>query len=644
MTKKDLKELEERTKKQNESNKARSTGSRASLDSRDLGDPVEDARQYFDAMDEAYRSKPADQIEGQETLPGFETPEEQPAQLDTETIKKNMGKVSFKVDYLISPEDALIKHHAPSSMLVEYLRKHLDEIVNTAAKLTGADPEQLRDKDKRTPEQQQLLYEIAGKMETARMEKFFSSLYVKATDLLLSEEYQYITLHSPDPGETLDEYIDRIHSEYGEAVVLQAVLYFFALHKEINPVKPGEFTDQQKQELKDIFHKLDDFYCDYETETEETLPYDNLDKIFLQFIEKENPTEGAAQTIADIPVVQAIIAENYIIPNHAIANALQQKHIIESPENAQGWDLVVSNAKGKRKEITSYTMVTYDSGTSDVTITDLTRHERAVSNSIVSLWVEAEEKGKRPIFTDDQIFRAMPGGGDKASPQQKGAIKKAIDKFTRLRIYVNATEEMQKRGIIKPGGKYIFDEYFLNVRRHIIKTENGGKTVQAYEILSQPVIYTYSKLVNQIISIPAKYTEIRRVTKNPATGALSLTGEVLSMTISRQAMTEYLLQRIAIMKNDLKRAKEELRSYKNRRKKNEDLEEKTLDDFRQQSDIISFDTIFADAGLSDQDKITAKRNRDFIFDVLDYQKVSGNIKDYEKQTKGQKITGIKIIL
>ena len=85
-------------------------------------------------------------------------------------------------------------------------------------------------------------------------------------------------------------------------------------------------------------------------------------------------------------------------------------------------------------------------------------------------------------------------------------------------------------------------------------------------------------------------------------------------------MTGYMLRRIAVMKRD---------------KKNK---------VQIQSNIILFDTLFREAGTATADRKQTWLNRNFCFEVLDYWKATGFIRDYHQQTKGRSITGIEICL
>ena len=203
---------------------------------------------------------------------------------------------------------------------------------------------------------------------------------------------------------------------------------------------------------------------------------------------------------------------------------------------------------------------------------------------------------------------------------------------------------MRKRGIIGPDKTFKLDDFYLSAVHAEYRAKNGGQTVNAYRLNSEPIILTYSKMTKQILTVPAEYIAIEKVKENPLTKKLEKSGELLMMNAERQAMTGYLLRRIAIMKRDREKAKEALRKYNNSRKKDPELEEKTLADFREQSEAILFDSIFEDAGIKIISRDKALDNRNFCFDVLDYQEAVGNIKGYEKQTKGRSITGVKILL
>ena len=342
-----------------------------------------------------------------------------------------------------------------------------------------------------------------------------------------------------------------------------------------------------------------------------------------------------AELLETIKTVQAIDPAAHVMPNNALMNALTQKPAI----NAGAFDLVVANEQARRKEITNYTIVNYDPGDSGITITDpkLSEHERQVSDAVISLWAEAKRQNMPPLVTDDMIYRAMPGGGERPQPAQRAAITRTMEKLRRLHIYMDATEEMRKRGKIGANETFVIDDYYINFARGQYKAQNSRQKVTGYMLKADaPIMLTYSQMTGQLLTVQAKYLEIRKVKGG------NVSTELIPATAGRQAMTGYMLRRIAVMKHDEDAARDALRQYEKRRKKEPELETKPLAAFRKQSRVILFDTIFTEAGTVTESRTQTMENRNFCFDVLEYWQTTGLIKGYAEQRKGKKITGFSV--
>lgn len=544
----------------------------------------------------------------------------QPTQADI--IKSNIGRVSFQLDALKSPEDALTGYdNIPTGYYRRYAAAHFARLVQEVSRRTGADPQQIADKDKRTPEQQRLLTEAAAREQIARMEAFLHSNYMQAVNALdpLKGSFQ--------EGEAAAEGAALGVKEY-------AVLYFFAAHEDIKATAPAGLTPEQITELTGIYNRLDAFFA-----TQQEAGTDPTPETLHAFIEQENPDPNAAEIILrNLPELQGLRPKSHTMPNSKLMNALQTGDLINTGDT----QLIVipEDKKRRQKEITAYTMVSYDPGETSITITEanLTEYERQVSDAVISLWLEADKRKLPPVFTPDMIFRSMPGGGDKPSPQQKGAITKAIEKFRRLHITLDATEEMRKRGLIGERATFKIDNFYLSATHAEYKVKMGGQTVNAYKIDTEPIMLTYSKMTKQLLTVPAKYIAIEKVKGGKPSG------ELIAMTPTRQAMTGYIIRRIKIMQHDMEKAKDRKRSYDIRRSRDKALEDKPLAAFREQSPVILFDTLFKDVGITEQTRDRALDNRNFCFDVLDYQIAVGNISGYKKKTAGRQITGVEIIL
>lgn len=347
-----------------------------------------------------------------------------------------------------------------------------------------------------------------------------------------------------------------------------------------------------------------------------------------------------------ISLLEGLNPSHHTMPNNKLMNALEfgitgeegskPTPIIGQPE----FDMPIFKASKRTKAVENYTMAAFDPDEEGnaITAVNLSEYERQVSDAVASLWIEAQKNEIQPAFTTDMVYRAMPGGGDKASPQQRGAITKAIEKMRRLHITVDATEEMRRRGVIGSGETMLFDDYFLSARRAQKKTKNGGKTVTAYLLNTEPLILSYSRMSKELITVDAKYLEVHKVKKD------TISTELVMMNAGRQAMTGYMLRRIAIMKRDIEAAKEAFRDWEKKRKKDSTLEPRPVASFRKQRDIISFDTLFEATEQSSTNRETQRRNREFCFEVLDYWKASGYIRGYKPKTQGRSITGVELSL
>ena len=292
--------------------------------------------------------------------------------------------------------------------------------------------------------------------------------------------------------------------------------------------------------------------------------------------DKEKPEEDTPAALIEIlKKMPVLIPQSHVMPNNVLANAMQESGLI----NKGAFDLLVIPAKGRQKDITALTIVDYDPGKNGITITDpkMTEHERQISDALMSLWVEAERQKVEHIFTIDAAYRAMPGGGDKASPQQETAIEAAIEKYRKTHVTVDATEELRKKKVIGETETVTFDEYYFQLERVKRTSKHSKQSVTAYKFTSKPIMLKYAEMTSQIITIPSKFLTISKVK-----GGL-ITNEVITMNADRQSITGYMLRRISIMKHDKEKALEQLKNYRKQQKQHPEMEDKPLEAFEKQS-------------------------------------------------------------
>ena len=491
---------------------------------------------------------------------------------------------------------------------------------------------------------------------------------IEAVLVKISEYYEQAQFRYKEAGQILDGL------QLQNKSISQIITLYYFVTNDIDPKEQKPLTDEQKEGLTAIAWKMDDFYTsNQETDPIEKYLTDDFTDIPEQYQEareffayfpfvisfmrlqgisdlttpepeqnnKINATASGQETITseihgetldrlqlnaeflgtaageaqprqlELPFLPPITPKYYVMPNNALMNDIEKKQRI----NYGAYDLDVF---GQKSDITSYIQITYEPDPeSGITIKGperLTAYERTVSNAIISLWEQAQKDGnKKPVISPEMIYRAMPGSGEKLSGGQKSAIVKAVKRFQILHIYVDATTEMQKRKVIGEKEKFELDSNYLLTTHAEYRAQNG-RTVHAYRIEAEPLILTYSKAAKQLLSIPAKYLDIRQV-KNG-----EITDKPIRMSADRQTITDYLLRRIAIMKRDAQNKKQT------------------------QSHIIKFDEIYKIADLENKPRDQKKEIRDFCFDVLEYQTAAGNISGYKKLKEGREIAKTEILL
>jgi len=339
-----------------------------------------------------------------------------------------------------------------------------------------------------------------------------------------------------------------------------------------------------------------------------------------------------------ISTLQAIIPKYHVIPNNSIMNALTSNLII----NAGAFDLPVINKKGRRKEVTTYTIAScamLKDKDGNLILSKLTEYERQVSDAIMSIWEEALKNNLPAEFTADMVFQSMPGSGEQPSPQQRGAITKAIEKLRSLKLTLDVTEELRTRGIISNDEQRIYDDYYLSAGRETRRIKNGGQIIQTYILHSEPIVLSYCKLTDQLITTTPKWLEVKKIKKG------KIDTQPLTMNQERQAITGYLIRRIKVMQHDNEVALNKKKYYDAKRAKEPDkYPPKAIEDFRTRSAVILFSTIFETIGKPTPTRDKAHDIRKFCFDVLDYYTKAELIPGYTQQKKGRAITGIEIML
>lgn len=369
--------------------------------------------------------------------------------------------------------------------------------------------------------------------------------------------------------------------------------------------------------------------------------------------ENGNPTEEGllwdraiaaarlAKTIADsLPQLQSTgTPKYYSSPNTTLANALLGNTEKGELIGAGAVDLPVLSV-GKDKEVTIYVDATIEN-TEGITLTGkpYTEYDRAVHDTVVSIYEDRLKTGDPAVFTSDMVYRTMTHktNAEYVSPQQRAAVTKSINKMaTNIRVHADYTAEMKRRGIKangKPVDSFVIKDFLLPAKE--VNISAGGKQVTAYLLRDEPILLTHAKHNGQLITVNGKLLDIQEIDANG-----NLTGVSLTNNDSRISIKSYLLRRVEVMRNDEKRAADALRKYEARRKKDPTMPLKKIHDFRNQSRVILFSSLFESTGITN--KNTQTNSRAYIEQVLRYWQAIRSIKGYKKRKKGKSFDAIII--
>jgi len=303
------------------------------------------------------------------------------------------------------------------------------------------------------------------------------------------------------------------------------------------------------------------------------------------------------QVRAALPQLASIIPQKHLIPNNKLANSLT-KDII-------GAGLIELDVGRKKDDILTRCILSYEGDNVKLTSRrSFTEYDRQVADAVTSLY---EYGDKSHIITAATVYRAMVHATETEtpSPQQIEAVTQSLDKLRFVRVQIDCTEELMRRNIDLNGSQITagkIDTYLLTLDKMEIIA--GGQKVVAYKVIKTPILYEYSRLTGQVITVPAALLDIR-----------DKTGAKIPNTERRIAIKGYLMRRISIMKGQ---------------------------NSKNQSCHILYDSLYNEVCSTEPTQKEKRLIRDYIPCVLEYWKSEKFIKDYEELTHGKKKIGIEI--
>ena len=339
----------------------------------------------------------------------------------------------------------------------------------------------------------------------------------------------------------------------------------------------------------EILDYIDDLVCErLEILFKELSKMESLKEKVYKFLEREHTKAKIV-----LPKLKSTLPKSHTMPIGRLANELQHDII----DNGV-FDLVVAG-RNQKNEITTRVIVTMENNDNiQMTGKPYTEYDRAIHDTVCSL---SEYGHPDKVFTPEMLVRALTNNTTTkhSSLKEIESVIESLEKMRRIHVLADATEEAKQYDATIDS--YRIDSYLLNL--DVIEVSAGGKKVRAYKLLSEPVLLEYSKITGQFTTVNAELLDVKEVDKKGKVTAVSLpTNE------KRTAVRNYLLRRVSVMIHD-------------KREKRKDKQK--------QSNVILFDTLFSETGIPKDNH--SGRIKEYIYQILDYWKATGYIKDYLKR-------------
>ena len=216
--------------------------------------------------------------------------------------------------------------------------------------------------------------------------------------------------------------------------------------------------------------------------------------------------------------------ENLVMANTKLTNLTFDN----TNDLSEGVEIVVSAPKKKEFEITAKVVSQLD--VEGIKITrQLSEQDRCIFDAVCTLFVDGQR-----TFTAKQVYKTYTGL-DRMNPSAIENVENSLQKMRATLIDIDWTkhalmnkldeETAPKQVTVTVGG------YLLPLE--VIQVDDGDPHQIMYRFIKEPVYLTYSRLVGQLITIPAEMLKL----------------ESLNMTPERIAIQHYMMRRIEIMKN-----------------------------------------------------------------------------------------------
>lgn len=252
--------------------------------------------------------------------------------------------------------------------------------------------------------------------------------------------------------------------------------------------------------------------------------------------------------------------------------------------------------------------------------------DRRVNAAVATIYEQeckrrSGEATKEIAITVPQICRALTGRTDteRCSDELQKAVIDSIEKQAQTRIYIDASDEFQRRGYRRDNGKPI--DRFRVKSANLLYIDGtieriGGTYTGQYVVKSEPILHTYSRLSHKIATSDISLLDIKHLDNN---GRITL--KSVAQSPAHIVIMHYLLDRISQMRY----------RYEHPRKDRKPITR------------ILFAPIYQEADKDDSKK-SQRHAREFVMKCLAFWQARAYISGYEIVQKDRSYVGVDILL
>lgn len=505
-----------------------------------------------------------------------------------ESLEREINLIGIRMGLFRSGGDFFLDNGFPIELWEQYEDKRARALAKATAKALHLEDETpLIYAATRTEEQQRVMLEISGREQVSRMKKYMACNYLASIGVLIEAFADGLNL-------TRDEvYKVEAWDDISDAAAYLN-RYFYALHKDIDPAAEASLTDQNKQELAELVRAL----LAYKKEHGGGY-FEGIAGCFR--------LKGPAEKITEI-----VQADYFGLP---LSKVWSNQGII-SAEGSEGREINVGKKTSSGAVIVSASISGKDG--EPLTIDEV---QKGVQRAVGNLVYEAGGKSHLPIIiTPQQIYRAFARLSTDATvtDAQAEEMEKAMDVLMYAPVNLDFTAQLERHKHIKQVPDYDYQGAqagklggTLIPAQKLEATTRGGARNVAYKVYDVPVLYMYSRAVNQLAWVP---------------NTLMIGSGKTPVKAAKGAEAQNTARSVAVKENVLSRV---YRMIERQKKK------------EQYTALIKVDDVASDCGiiLTEKTRRTLRKNIGLYLEEL---KAQGKIKGYQETKTGREIAGYTV--